>query len=390
VSGPAEPIDIMVVEDSATVREFLVGLIASRPEFRLVATARDGRRALEMLKSIPRPGIITMDLEMPVMDGVEAVGAIMEKYPVPIVLVTSRMDSSEGRVFKAMEAGAVAAVRLPPGPGLPGHDKAVAELFSTLRAMAEVRVIRRWAKGPGGEPRFPAAPAPEPAPTGLAQAAASPVPSAPPAAPRPLPVPVMSREAMDRLDGGRFQIAAVGASTGGPLALKDMLRPLRPGFPAPILIVQHMAYGFTQSFAAWLGEEIALPVAVAAAGMRAEPGRVYVAPEGGHMEVDAEYRLRIRPPGPRELLVPSVARLFASVQRAFGPTAVAILLTGMGKDGAEEMAALRRAGALTVAQDGPSSVVHGMPGEAIKLDGASLVLPPPSIAAVLERAFRRE
>ena len=108
------------------------------------------------------------------------------------------------------------------------------------------------------------------------------------------------------------------------------------------------------------------------------------------MEVDTEYRLRIRPAAPQDLLAPSVARLFASVERAFGPTAVAILRTGMGKDGAEEMASLRRIGALTVAQDAHSSVVHGMPGEAIKLEGASLVLPPPSIAGALERVFRKE
>lgn len=368
-----EPVGVLLVEASITDREFLVGLLSSHPGFKLLATARNGQRAIDVLKTIPRPGLILMNLEMPVMDGIQATRSIMESQPVPIVVLSARLEASETqRSFKAMEAGALAVVSMPPKPGVPGHESGVAELLETILLMSEVKVVRRWSKSAFGD-------------------------SSPgkPSASRNFSVTSYNSAESRQTDTqppairNNYQIVVIGASTGGPLALKILLQNLRPAFPLPILIVQHMAFGFTAGFASWLGEDLGQTVRLAEEGMDLQPGRVLVAPEGVHMEVGRDFRIHLHPRLPGDTMAPSVSRTFKSVNQIFGPTAVAILLTGMGKDGADEMLRLKTARALTFAQDEPSSVVHGMPGEAIRLGGVDLVLPPASIAEVLERTIRK-
>jgi two-component system chemotaxis response regulator CheB len=179
------------------------------------------------------------------------------------------------------------------------------------------------------------------------------------------------------------KLVAIGASTGGPLVLQTILSDLPADFSAPILVVQHIAPGFIRGFADWLGRSTKLPVRIAVSSERLVPGQVYLAPDGFQMGVLASGRISLTTDEPENGLRPSVACLFRSVANAFGQNAIGVLLTGMGKDGAEELRLMKENGSITLAQDEESSVVYGMPGEAIRLGGVSYVLPSSRIAAAL-------
>lgn len=178
---------------------------------------------------------------------------------------------------------------------------------------------------------------------------------------------------------------AIGASTGGPLALATILGNLPKDFPAPVVVVQHMAAGFMRGFVDWLAPSSTLPVHIATRGEYIYPGHVYMAPDGAHMEIAAGNKIELREGSPENGVQPSVASLFRSVARVHGKEAAAVLLTGMGRDGAAELLHLKQQGALTFAQDKESSIVHGMPGEAIKLGAAVHILKPVEIALVLAK-----
>jgi two-component system chemotaxis response regulator CheB len=340
-------INVLVVEDSPVVREFLIHVLSSDPGIRVVGTAHDGEEALDAVRRY-RPDVITMDIHMPKMDGLEATRRIMETDPTPIVIVSGSTDPHEtAMMFRAMEAGALAVLMRPNGIGHPNHETTARELVQTVKLMSEVKVVRRW-------PRVRRdAPAPHPVKMGLARAPA------------------------------QVRIVAIGASTGGPPALHTILAGLPKAFPAPILIVQHMAAGFIQGFAEWLAQSARLPVHVATHGEPTLPGHVYIAPDEYQMKVDHSGKILLTRDAPENGLRPSVSYLFRSIADNYGCDAVAGLLTGMGRDGAEELRLLKDKGAVTFAQDKDSSVVHGMPGEAIKLDAATFVRAPDKIAAVL-------
>ena len=340
-------INVLVVEDSPVVREFLIHVLGSDPGIRVVGTAYDGEEALDAVRRY-RPDVITMDIHMPKMDGLEATRRIMETDPTPIVIVSGSTDPHEtAMMFRAMEAGALAVLMRPNGIGHPDHEITARALVQTVKLMSEVKVVRRW-------PRVRRdALAPRPVEMGLARAPA------------------------------QVRIVAIGASTGGPPALHTILAGLPKTFPAPILIVQHMAAGFIQGFAEWLAQSASLPVHVAAHGELILPGHVYVAPDEYQMKAERSGNIVLTRDAPENGLRPSVSYLFRSIADNYGCAAVAGLLTGMGRDGAEELRLLKEKGAVTFAQDKDSSVVHGMPGEAIKLDAATFVLPPDKIAAVL-------
>jgi two-component system chemotaxis response regulator CheB len=291
---------------------------------------------------------------MPKIDGFEATRAIMESLPTPIVIVSASASAKDvASTFRAVEAGALAVLLRPPGLGHPGYEAAARELIQTVKLMSEVKVVRRFAR---------------PARAGVA----APLPSAP------------------ALKGAtEIQIAAIGASTGGPPALHKILSGLPKDLAVPILIVQHIAPGFTAGFVEWLGSASGFPVRVAAHGERPLPGHGYVAPDGLHMGVGSGLRIMLSNQAPENGLRPSVAYLFRSVAQVLGPRAVGVLLTGMGKDGAEELKTMKDKGAITIAQDEVSSVVHGMPGEAIKLGAATYVLPPDDIAVMLASLVRK-
>lgn len=342
-------IKVLVVEDSPSVREFLVHILGADPGIQVVGTARDGEEALAAVKRY-RPDVITMDIHIPKWNGLDTTRRIMEIDPTPIIIVIAAADDDDREIvttFDALEAGALAMLRRPTGIGHPDHEATARELVQTVKLMAEVKVVRRWPR------RRPGEPSPRPVEMGLAQAPA------------------------------KLRIVAIGASTGGPPALQTILAALPKSFPVPVVIVQHMAAGFSRGFMEWLAQSSVLPVHLATHGEVMLPGHVYLAPDEVQMKVARHERIMLTQDEPENGLRPSVSYLFRSVAEVYGCDAVAGLLTGMGRDGAEELRLLKEKGAVTFAQDKESSVVHGMPGEAIRLDAAMLVLPPEKIAAVL-------
>lgn len=333
----------LVVDDSAVVRAYVVELLREGPEFEVVGEARDGLEAVELAERL-KPDVILMDAHMPRMDGYEATRRIMERAPTPIVMMSASIAADEAALsFRALEAGALTIVEKPAGLDHPQAEAAARQLRQTLRLMTEVKVIRRWSKRapPGVPPTAALAP------------------------------------------GRRVEIVAIGASTGGPQVLAEILAALPSGFPAPILIVQHIAAGFVQGLASWLGQQTKLRVKLADAGEPLRPDTVYVARDGFQLGVTRERRIGLTSEPGQDGFCPSASSLFLSVAEGYGRSAVGILLTGMGRDGAAGLARLRAAGGLTIAQSEPTCVVFGMPGEAVRLGAAQHVLSPPEIGGAL-------
>jgi two-component system chemotaxis response regulator CheB len=348
---------VLVVDDSQVVCEFLVHILSSDPELQVIGTASDGDEAVRAAISL-KPDVITMDIHMPKMDGFEATRRIMETYPVPIVIVTASSSASEiAGTFRAVEAGALTLVPRPAGIGHPQHETTVKKLIETVKLMSEVKVVRRRAS----RQRERMDPSILP------------------------PVEIKSERIVDEV-----KCVVIGASTGGPPVLQTILSRLPKEFSFPVLIVQHMAAGFVEGFAEWLTRVSAHPVHMAIDGEHFLPGHIYVAPDGFHMGVGAGKRITLSKEKPENSLRPSVSYLFRSVAQTFGKNSVGVLLSGIGRDGAEELKTMKDKGALTIAQDRESSVVYGMPGEAVKLDAATYVLSPEGIGSVLRGIANKE
>ena len=304
-------IRVLVAEDSAVARELLVALLEQDPMLRVVGTARDGLEAVAEAERL-RPDVILMDVHMPRMNGFEATRRIMERVPTPIVIVSASISREEvALTFEALKAGALTVVDKPGGPDHPKHAESARRLVETVKLMAEVKVVRRW---PRGE---------------------RPAPPAPPAV------------KADR----KIRLIAIGASTGGPQVVAEILRGLPREFGAPILVVQHIAPGFTEGLVEWLGQGTPLAVRLAEAGESVRPGTVYVARNGVQMGITGDGRIRLTKEPAEDGFCPSASYLFQSVAQAYGRAAVGILLTGMGRDGARGLLRLREAGGLTIAQD---------------------------------------
>ncbi len=338
-------IRVLVVDDSPVARALLIHLLDSDAAIGVMGTAGSGREAVEFMAH-NTPDLITMDIHMLEMDGFEATRIIMETNPVPIVIVTGSAGMQDLETsFRAIEAGALTVLPKPQGIGHPGHEKDARHLLATIKLMSEIKVVRRWARKTG----------------------------------RGLP----PKEKAVTLPAASVKVVAIGASTGGPPVIEKILARLPADFPAPVLIVQHMAKGFIRGFAEWLGQTSSLPVHVPVHGSMTRPGHVYIAPEDAHMGMDATGRISCTCSRPENGLRPSVSHLFRSAAEVYGPHAVGVLLTGMGKDGSAELRLMKEAGAVTIAQNEQSSVVYGMPGEAVRLDAAHYVIAADRIAQVL-------
>jgi len=343
-------IRLLVVEDSKTVQQALVAAFNADPEIQVVGTAESGEKAVSLARSLG-PDIITMDINLTGMDGFQATRAIMSSCPVPIVIVTGKLDPRDSEtLFRVMEAGALMVLAKPVPVGTPEHAESVARLVQHVKLMSEIKVVRRT---------FPAS---------LAGVAS-------PFAP-PLPLPRVAAP---------IKVVAIGASTGGPPLLHRILGALPVDFGAAVLVVQHMADGFTENFVHWLNQGSPLPVRLAVSGMRISPGQVYVAPDGFHMEMGPGECIALSKAPPENGVRPAVSALFRSVALRCGSQGAGVLLTGMGSDGAQGLKALRDLGAITIAQDRESSVVFGMPAEAIRLKAALYILPPEGIIELLMR-----
>jgi two-component system, chemotaxis family, protein-glutamate methylesterase/glutaminase len=351
-------IRVLIVDDSLTTQLHIKHLLSDDPEMQVVAVAFNGEEAVEANARF-KPDLILMDIQMPKMNGIEATQRIMTTQPVPIVIVSTRASDAE-MALRGVAVGALSVQEKPPGIGHPDYEAVKAKFLQGLRQMAGVKVVRRWTLG---------------APTPLA-----PTPS--PASPAP---PRRPRSSADNKEFQPLELVAVGASTGGPPVLKTIFERFTPAFPVPILVVQHIATGFLPGMVTWLSGQISLPVRIAAHGEKPLAGHVYLAPDSAHLAVNSEHRLVISTAPPERGLRPAVSCLFRSVAQHYGARAAGVLLTGMGKDGAEELGLMHDQGAPTIAQDQETSIVHGMPGEAIRLGATSWVLPPDDIAATLLR-----
>jgi two-component system, chemotaxis family, protein-glutamate methylesterase/glutaminase len=353
ISGERK-IDVLVVDDSRVTRMLVVHLLESDPQIRVVGTVADGQAALDFLKK-NKPDVVLMDIHMPHMDGFEATRRIMETQPVPIVICSATTNPREVAItFRLMEVGAVACVEKPVAREHAEFEQLVANLLQTVKLMSEVKVVRRW-------PRSRLAPA---------------------AAPTERPAELEAAPTEIRVIG-------IGASTGGPPLLQSILAGLSKDFPAPILVVQHIAHGFLPGLAEWLNQTTGLTIHIASNGTTPLAGHVYLAPDDFHMGLGASGRIFLIKGEPENAVRPAVSHLFRSLAEACGPNALGILLSGMGTDGAAELKLMKDKGAITIAQDRESSVVHGMPGEAVKLNAAKYVLAPRQISEVLMNLFKR-
>ena len=342
-------INVLVAEDSPVTRMFLIHLLESDPQICVVGAVGDGQAALDFVNQ-NKPDVVLMDIHMPRLDGFEATRRIMETQPVPIIICSATASTTDIVItFQAMEAGAIACVEKPLGREHGDFEALAAHLLETVKLMSEVKVVRRTACS-------------RPAPL----SAALPTPAAP--WPRAT---------------AQIKLIGIGASTGGPPVLQTILAGLPKDFPAPLLVVQHIARGFLAGMAEWLNQTTGLPIHIACYGTTPLPGHVYLAPDDFHMGVGAGGMIVLSRAEAESQLRPAVSFLFRSLAEACGPNALGVLLTGMGKDGAAELRLMRDKGAITIAQDRVSSVVHGMPGEAIALGGATHVLPADKIADTL-------
>lgn len=354
---------IAIVNDLAVACEALRRAVAEDPALEVIWIARDGLQALELAQRA-RPDLILMDLIMPRMNGAEATREIMRVAPCPILVVTATVTGNAGLVYEALGAGALDAVNTPSftqGATLRGGEELLRRIHLVARtqhaaAAESVAIGRRTIPSPPSPPPPIARPSPvkSAAPQSPSSRAAGSVSSLAPSDPSPRTM---------------CAIVAIGASTGGPRAVADVLRALPVDMTAATLIVQHVSTAFVRGFADWLGAETGRRVDLARAGQVVAAGDVLVAGEERHMVLGANGAIEYRDE-PRALLhCPAIDELFASLAHYARP-GVAVLLTGMGRDGAQGMMQLRSAGWHTIAQDEKSSVVWGMPGAAHKLGAA--------------------
>lgn len=339
-------IKVLVVEDSLTAQKILVKILSADSEIEVVAVASSGEEALQQLQHIS-PDLITMDIHMPGMDGLEVTRKIMETKPVPIVVVSaSCLVEDIERAFQLIEAGALTAIAKPIAIGSGDFEATAWRLVQTVKDMAAVKVIKRWPKRLKEKDQ-------------ASEIADNRIPEIKP-----------------------YSVIAIGASTGGPQAIETILKNLPSDYPASILMVQHIAPGFLGGMVEWLDNVLALHVKVAHDGEQLKPGTVYLCPEGKHMGLDKESKIALSSAEPVGGHRPAVAFLFQALAQNYSDC-LAILLTGMGKDGAAELLELKRRGATTIAQDKESSVIHGMPGAAIALGAQCHILNLESIASLL-------
>jgi two-component system chemotaxis response regulator CheB len=356
-------IRVLVIEDSLTVRKHLVDVLSGAPGFEVVGEAADGQRGVELCVAL-RPDVVTLDMMMPSMDGLQVTEHLMAYCPTPILIVSS--STNRGELFQTYQALAAGALDVLDKPRADDAGGAWGErLLSSLKVLARIKVITHPRARLGARGRLQSGPQPA---AGPARADA------------PLPV-----ERLRRPQAGGLRAIAIGVSTGGPAALTALLNGLPDDFALPVLLVIHMGPLFAPAFGEWLAGQSPLPVAFAQAGAPLPaPGapQVLLATPDRHL-VLRDGRLHLTQDPARHSCRPSVDVLFASLAKELGAGCAAVLLTGMGKDGAAGLLAIRRAGGRTLAQDEATSVVFGMPKEAIRLGAAEQVLPLEQIAPAL-------
>ena len=358
---------VLVVEDSLTIRRRLCEILSADPELEVIGEAEDGKRAIELCEQL-RPDVITLDMVMPVMSGLTATEYIMAYTPTPILIVSASMN--RGKLFKTYDALAAGAIDVLEKPTADDVDTGWERRFvAAVKLIAKIKVITHVrARLSGAEWAVATVPG---------QSAVSQTP-----------------RRHDQSQSRHYGVVAIGASTGGPAAIVKVLKALPPGLRVPVLFVLHIDEPFAAAFAEWLDNQTPHRVAYARDRESIESlrGRVIMAPPGRHLSI-AGGRLHLNTDPPRHSCRPSVDVLFESLAVDCGAEVLACLLTGMGRDGAAGLLAIRRAGGFTIAQDESTSVIYGMPREAVLLDAAQMVLPldniGPQIVQLLGDSERR-
>ncbi|RJS19137.1 chemotaxis response regulator protein-glutamate methylesterase [Corallococcus sp. H22C18031201] len=340
-------VSVLVVDDSLICRQLISQALSQDPDIEVVGSCADGKQAIALTKEL-RPHVVTMDVDMPVMDGLTAVEHIMAECPTPILVLTADPRSQAPELTcRALELGALALQIKPAIDAGPDAWNLVRE----VKLLSSVRVIRHL-RGPK-----------------RAQLMPRPVTAMPPVS---------------------MGIVAVAASTGGPQVLYRMLSELPADFPAPIVIVQHINAAFSESLAGWLANASKLKVRLAQDGEPLMPGHVLIAPPGLHTITPFRGRVALKPGTERDGHMPSGTVLLESAAKAYGRRAMGLVLTGMGADGAEGLLAIKQGGGLTLAQNEESCVVFGMPGEAVERKAVDHLIHGDDVAATLVRLARGE
>lgn len=334
---------VLVVDDSEAARDLVSGILRTDPGIHVIGSAVDGHDALEAVERL-HPDVVTMDLVMPRLGGIEAIRRIMAERPTPIVVVATP-QSNEKWVFQAMEAGALTVLEKPPGPGSPRFDAEASRLIAAVKLTAGVRVTGRRPRRKAHADAVPARPRRRPS-------------------------------------DGRAEIVAVVASTGGPPALASVLRELG-GLRVPLLVVQHIAEGFENGLARWLDDIGPLRVRIAGGGQKLRAGEALIAPAGSHLGVSRRGTTVLSSSAALDGFRPSATFLFRSVAEVHGRRALAVVLTGMGRDGIDGLVALKSAGGSVIAQDAKTSAVYGMPAAAVAAGVVDEVLPLGDIAGAI-------
>ena len=333
-------IKVLIVDDSLVQQELLTYILNSDPHIKVIGTAVDGEDAIRKVVQL-KPDLVTMDINMPKMNGVEAIRSIMSTHPLPIVVISGSSTKTElSNSFQAIEAGAVWVIER-----TTFTPESMKSLLNTVKLMSEIKVVKRNArlhKSKGD--------------TVLNNTSSIP----------------------------RVNIIAIGASMGGPVALQNIFKNLNKEFP-PVLVVQHISAGFLQGLSDWLSQSANVTIKIAVHNDELKPNCIYFAPDAHQMGINSQNRIALASENANNVHCPSVSYLFRSVAKHMGNQAVGILLTGMGRDGADGLKEMKDSGSMTIVQDEESSIVYGMPGEALALDAANVILTPPEIAQFINK-----
>lgn len=333
-------IHVLLVEDSSVMQMLLRHAIESDPELQVIDAAGSAEQAKEMLCRM-NPDVLVVDLFLPNQNGFELTREIMNTHPIPVIIVSAFFSNKDKEMaFQGITAGALLVLEKPRGPNDPGYQEKINQINQSIKLVSDIKLITRKTVTPVQQYSIPLTFQPKQQKTILP-----------------------------------YRAVAMGSSLGGPQALRLILSSLPSNFPVPIFVVQHISPGFVNEMARWIQLSCKIKIRVPEHGETAQPGYAYLAPDRFHMTVSSDGTILLVYEPHDKILQPSVSRLLQSVADAYGNESIAVILTGMGSDGAKEMVLLRQKGAMTIVQNKETSTIFGMPGEAIRLGGGECVLP---------------